>query len=77
MLNVLQVFNSMFNAVKHFNYISTFKWIQCKNMRSSEVVLLCVIVTETEMLRALPLTKLHSGKQCYIHTCAKVSCLGE
>lgn len=74
---MLQLFNSMLNAVKHFNYISTFNWIKRRNMSSSEVILLCVIVTETEMLKALPLTKLYSGKQCYIHTCAKVSSLAE
>lgn len=36
-----------------------------------KVVLLCVIVTETEMLEATPLTKLYSGIQCYIYTHVK------
>lgn len=41
------------------------------------VLFFCVIVTETEMLRVLPLTKLYSGKQCYICTCAEGKCFGE
>lgn len=59
MLDVLQVLKIMFNAVKHLKFICTFKWIKCK--KCEEVVLLCVIVTETEMLGAPLLTKLYSG----------------
>lgn len=67
-VKVSQVLKIMFNAVKHFKLIPTFKWIKCKNMRSSEG---CVFVTEAEMLGFLPLTKLYSGIQCYIYTNVK------
>lgn len=64
-VKVSQVLKMMFNAVKHLKLIPTFKWIKCRNMRSSEG---CVFVTEAEMLGFLPLTKLYSGIQCYIQT---------
>lgn len=77
MLNVLQVFKIMFNAVKHFNFLSTFQWVKCKKRKRGavKVVLLCVIVTETEMLGAPALTKLYSGIQCYIYTKVKGLCV--
>lgn len=62
----------MFNAVKHFNFISNFKWIKCKKTRGAvKVVLLCVIVTETETLGAPAPTELYSGTQCYTYTKVK------
>lgn len=65
MLNVLQVLKIMFNAVKHLNFICTFKWINGK--KNKKIQGGCVIATETEMLGAPPLTKLYSGIQHYTY----------
>lgn len=54
----------MFNAVIHFNFIFYFQVDSMfKYFGLFKVILLCVIVTETEKMRVPPLTKLYSGIQ--------------
>lgn len=60
-----------FNAVKRLTIFLLLSGLSVKIWAAVRVILLCVIVTET----ALPLTKLYSGKQCYIYTFAKVKAL--
>lgn len=52
-----------FNAVEYFKFISTLKWIKCKNRRIGEAVSLCAIVKLTSSDQMTPCKK----KVTYIH----------